>query len=222
MSRFLQQTLEDARFSRAEKKTLKQAVTDLGGNAQKMGLLRSMAFDMARAELGAADATRVMSWLEEVVKVLQPTVSVDDVNSEAFFSPRDDCVGKIRALVRRARRQIDVCVFTITDNRISEVLSEAHDRGVQLRILTDDDKSADLGSDIDALQARGIPVKMDASPNHMHHKFAIFDGRTLLTGSYNWTRSAASANQENFLVTNDHHLIHVFGRQFEQLWNHFA
>ena len=37
-----------------------------------------------------------------------------------------------------------------------------------------------------------------------------FDDRTVLTGSYNWTRSAADYNKENFLVTPDDSLIQSF------------
>ena len=52
----------------------------------------------------------------------------------------------------------------------------------------------------------------------MHHKFAIFDNKTLLTGSYNWTRSAARNNEENFIVTADRLLVQRFDSEFEQLW----
>jgi phosphatidylserine/phosphatidylglycerophosphate/cardiolipin synthase-like enzyme len=40
-----------------------------------------------------------------------------------------------------------------------------------------------------------------------HHKFALFDNARLLTGSYNWTRSAPEHNHENFVVTNSRKLV---------------
>ncbi len=56
----------------------------------------------------------------------------------------------------------------------------------------------------------------------MHHKFALFDGRRLVTGSYNWTRSAAEFNEENFIVTGDSQLTSAFARTFEDLWKRWA
>jgi phosphatidylserine/phosphatidylglycerophosphate/cardiolipin synthase-like enzyme len=54
----------------------------------------------------------------------------------------------------------------------------------------------------------------------MHHKFAIFDGELLLNGSYNWTRSAAEHNQENFTVTNDPAVVRRFAEAFARMWEH--
>ncbi len=48
----------------------------------------------------------------------------------------------------------------------------------------------------------------------MLHEFAIFDGATLPTGSYNWTMSASIDNRENFVVTDDPGLV----GEFERLW----
>ena len=48
------------------------------------------------------------------------------------------------------------------------------------------------------------------------------DGRLLLTGSYNWTRSAATENEENILVTNADNLILGFAHNFESLWQRLA
>jgi len=52
----------------------------------------------------------------------------------------------------------------------------------------------------------------------MHHKFAILDGETLLTGSYNWTRGAARDNEENLVVTTDLRFIAPFVDTFDRLW----
>jgi phosphatidylserine/phosphatidylglycerophosphate/cardiolipin synthase-like enzyme len=56
----------------------------------------------------------------------------------------------------------------------------------------------------------------------MHHKFAVIDGKTLLTGSYNWTRSAADFNEENVVVTDDPRLVSSFAAEFEKLWKKFS
>jgi cardiolipin hydrolase len=53
----------------------------------------------------------------------------------------------------------------------------------------------------------------------MHHKFALFDDARLLTGSYNWTRSAADCNEENLIVTGDPRLVGPFRQEFDKLWN---
>jgi phosphatidylserine/phosphatidylglycerophosphate/cardiolipin synthase-like enzyme len=59
---------------------------------------------------------------------------------------------------------------------------------------------------------------MDITSNHMHHKFMIADSDTLITGSYNWTLSAANYNYENILVTREATAIKAFANQFEKLW----
>jgi cardiolipin hydrolase len=63
---------------------------------------------------------------------------------------------------------------------------------------------------------------VDRSPYHMHHKFAILDGATLLTGSYNWTRGAARDNEENLIVTDEPRLVNPFALTFEHLWAKLA
>ena len=56
----------------------------------------------------------------------------------------------------------------------------------------------------------------------MHHKFAVFDRRILLTGSYNWTRSAAGHNEENLLVTDEAKLVGPYLQRFEKLWESYG
>jgi phosphatidylserine/phosphatidylglycerophosphate/cardiolipin synthase-like enzyme len=70
----------------------------------------------------------------------------------------------------RFRKSFDACVFTITDNRVAEVMEDLHARGIKVRLITDNDTAYADGSDIKRLFKAGIPVKVDKSPHHMHNK----------------------------------------------------
>ena len=122
------------------------------------------------------------------------------------------------ALIKNAKTSIDVCVFTISDDRIADALLIAHKSGIKLRIITDDDKASDRGSDVDRLASKGVKIKTDDSPSHMHHKYAIFDENILVNGSFNWTRSASMNNHENIVVTDDPECVVPFKEMFEKLW----
>lgn len=214
----LAQTLADGRFSRAERASLRQLAEELGESAQ-WDAFRARAFHLAGQALHDPRDRAVLEWLEKAIKALRPPDQRSGTRrAEAVFSPGRHCVDRITGLIADARERIDVCVFTITDNRISDALADAKRRGVSLRVITDNDKAMDLGSDIDKLHDRGIPVRVDRTHHHMHHKYALFDGTTLTTGSYNWTRSAADYNQENIVITDDERLVSRFRDHFEQLW----
>ena len=217
----LRKTLEDHRVSRGERRVLRQILDELDPDDHQMAFLRHRAFAVAHDELTSPEARAVLSWLEEIVKLMVSNTSesqLAETRSEAWFSPDDDCVEAIVSRLEKVRKTAEICVFTITDNRISSAMLDCHHRGVDIRVITDNDKSEDRGSDITRLDDSGIPVRLDQTAYHMHHKFAIFDRRLLLTGSYNWTRSAAEVNEENILATAERRLVELFSRQFERLW----
>jgi phosphatidylserine/phosphatidylglycerophosphate/cardiolipin synthase-like enzyme len=209
-------------MSRGEKRVLSRVVEELRAGEQELAVLRSRAFEIAREEIAGPQAKEVLDWLEEALKAFQLQAAPEPHPEEAFFSPGEHCMRKIVALFDTAARQVDVCVFTITDDRISNALLDAHGRGVALRIVTDNDKAFDPGSDVERLRRAGVPLRIDQSEFHMHHKFALFDGHTLLNGSFNWTRSASQCNEENFLVTRSPRLVKAFAAQFEQLWQQWG
>ncbi|MEO1999005.1 MAG: phospholipase D-like domain-containing protein [Planctomycetaceae bacterium] len=223
VQRMLRQTLDDWNLSRTERSAMGRILDHLALDETTLGLYRSMAFDLAREAYSQSRGTEVLDWLEDVIKVMQAKSGSQKLpQAEWRFSPNDDCVHRIVALIESARESIDVCVFTITDDRISNALVAAHRRKIALRVITDDDKSFDRGSDVDRLESAGIPLQMDRSSFHMHHKFAVFDKSLLLTGSYNWTRSASQHNEENFIISGDQRFIVAFDQLFERLWNQFS
>jgi phosphatidylserine/phosphatidylglycerophosphate/cardiolipin synthase-like enzyme len=215
----LRRTLEDRRLSGGEKQALNTVLAGLTPDEDRLAFYRHRAFELAREAVAEPRSRQTLDWLEDVIKLLLPSGEQPDAAmADACFSPGHDCPARIAGLFNHARRSVDACVFTITDDRISNAILEAHRRGVAIRILSDNDKAFDTGSDIERFRAAGIPVRIDHTPYHMHHKFAIFDGSVLLNGSYNWTRSAAEYNKENFLLTGDRRLVNAFTQLFEKLW----
>ncbi len=214
----LRTALEDLRLSRSERRALKQVFEELDLDEAERREIRNRAFRLAEAQLEGPGARLVIDWLHDVVKALDAVaISARPAPiEEAFFSPGSECSRRIVRLLKEARSTLDVCVFTITDN--SSALLAAHERGVVVRVVTDDAKADDRGSDAERLERAGVRVRFDRSEAHMHHKYAIADGRLLLTGSYNWTVSARTENDENILVTGSPALVGRFAGNFESLW----
>ncbi|MDG1580102.1 phospholipase D-like domain-containing protein [Pseudomonas sp. GOM6] len=218
----LRDSLADLKLSNEERDELRQLGSDLGPD--QVRYLRNRAFALVRElVLDPVNALGALKWLEQVVKTLDlASAPARPAVASAHFSPGEECLRKIRELCRQARQTVDICVYTISDDRLSEEIIACHRRGVAVRVISDNDKQFDEGSDIQHLIAQGVPLRIDDSPFHMHHKFALFDGRLLLNGSFNWTRSASTSNEENLLVIDHPQLLSAYSQQFDSLWERFA
>lgn len=216
----LDDSLADSRLSDAERRDLIAALREANPPEDGLRQLRKQAFALARTRVEAGEAAAdLLPWLEGVMRALdQARLPAGLSPSRAHFSPGEDCLRAILGRLRGASRSIDLCVFTISDDRITAEILAAQGRGVQLRLITDNDKAFDAGSDVRQLMARGVPTRVDRSRAHMHHKFALFDGAWLLNGSYNWTRSASELNEENLVLSQEPGLLTAFGERFEALW----
>lgn len=218
--REIEQSIADERLSDDEKRTLIQALRETSPPEEGLRQLRNRAFELARARTQDPEQLALIRWLDGVVRALDVgRLPSGTVRSQVHFSPGTDCLSAIVRQLRGARVRIDLCVFTLSDDRITEEVLAALRRGVAVRLLTDNDKESDAGSDVGRLRQQGVAVAVDRTPAHMHHKFALVDGTWLLNGSYNWTRSACEHNEENLVVTNDPGLVRSFQAQFELLWS---
>jgi phosphatidylserine/phosphatidylglycerophosphate/cardiolipin synthase-like enzyme len=219
----LDASLSDTRLSDPEKQALSEALRESPVPEEGLRRLRNQAFEMVRERMGEpgnADPQALLRWVEGVVRVLDASRSAaGGYRAQAWFSPGQDCLRAIQGQLRACRQQADICVFTLSDDRISAEVLVAHRRGVAVRVLTDNDKLFDDGSDVRSLASAGVPVRVDNTAAHMHHKFALFDRRWLLNGSYNWTRSAAERNEENIVLCNDTSLLRQFQTMFDRLWD---
>ncbi len=217
----LRESLEDRRLSREERHELKAIVGDAAQKSDNRAFIRNRVFDLAKEHANTVAPLELLKWSQDVIKAVEAAKPSKRNQLDILFSPGESCLRAIGSLLSSAKISADICVFTITDNRISEEIRRAAKRGISIRIISDNDKSEDTGSDIDSLAESGIAVRMDRSEHHMHHKFAIFDGNSALTGSYNWTRSAASSNRENILICDDSRAVAAYQSEFDRLWREF-
>ena len=212
-------SFEDKYFSKTERDAIRQLLAAASLKKDDKDVLRSKLFAMAKSTAKDNDTAFVIEWLDASTRILDEKVDQPaPKGSSVYFSPGDACLNAIIAQINSAQKELDVCVFTISDDRISTALIAKHKAKVNVRILTDNEKLLDEGSDISKLAKAGLPIRVDRTTHHMHHKFLVVDRLVTVTGSYNWTRSAAQFNEENIVVTTEHAVAQAYLREFERMW----
>lgn len=177
--------------------------------------LRNQLFDRAVFFEEKKSSDKIVSWLQNCFQIID-TYSFRFNN--VFFSPGKEIKETIAKLLTDAQTSVDLCVFTITDHELATRIIACKKRGLKVRIITDDEKVNDNGSEIVKLRAAGIPIKIDNSHYHMHNKFGIIDKRIAITGSFNWTYTATRHNQENLLATSKFEIVKQYSDEFKRLW----
>jgi hypothetical protein len=144
------------------------------------------------------------------------------MQTQAYFS--DISLFLAREL-ETANECIHVAVAWFTDPSLFRILCRkaSDELDVQL-IVMDDDITRNFGLEYSLLEDAGGRVYMvDGGPmgNTMHNKFCVIDGKTTITGSYNWSIKAQS-NHENITITTDNpSLAASFEDEFQRIKVHY-
>lgn len=140
---------------------------------------------------------------------------------EAYFSPNGGIRDRLLRAINLTRATIDLAIFDFTSGELAGALLAARERGVAIRVVADARQVQGKHSEIPLLLDRGVKVRLVRGNGRgiMHHKFVIFDGRHLVTGSYNWTDSAERLNYENVLFLDDPAIVQRYQGHFERLFN---
>jgi len=106
-----------------------------------------------------------------------------------------------------------------TISKIVDAIERAYERGIKIRILTDKLQASGRYSLVTRLYKKGINIRVHSIHKIEHNKFAIYDGKTVSTGSYNWTNPASYKNSENCLfIINNKQTIEDYQNRFNYLW----
>jgi len=114
---------------------------------------------------------------------------------------------EIIALIDNAKNHIYFAIYTFTLPSIADALVAAKKRGVDVRGVMDSGQSSNsYGAPItEKLRAAGIPLVAEkhATGNGIMHIKAIVTEQAYATGSYNWTSSATTINDEVLEIGTD-------------------
>lgn len=126
---------------------------------------------------------------------------IQDQPAELWLLPSLNALHHLIQLIDNAHHQILIAMFTFTHPQIVTSLIEAVKRGVDVQIALDyhTGHGASLHA-LSTLEAAGIPITLSRGLQLLHHKWAIVDQNTLITGSANWTQAAFKKNEDCFLI----------------------
>ena len=121
---------------------------------------------------------------------------------EVFFSPHGGATEAIIKEINAAAKEILVQAYSLTSGKIKDALVQARKRGVRVEVLLDFSQ-AELDSSAGQLSNNDIPVFVDTENIRNHDKIMIIDHKTIITGSFDFTRTAEEKSIENLLIIKD-------------------
>ena len=147
----------------------------------------------------------------------------------------DSSNGSIGQFLSNSQQQVDFALFVFSEPGLASILQAQSQRGVKIRGTIDRefayrDYSSGLalmgvagsngcqaGTNPPPLETIGVPTL--PTGDLLHHKFAIIDRRTVITGSHNWSNAANYHNDETLLIVQDNPTVAAhFDREFDRLY----
>ncbi|MFH1038346.1 MAG: phospholipase D-like domain-containing protein [PVC group bacterium] len=147
----------------------------------------------------------------------EPRLRIGRVLVESYFAPEDPCERRLIELIRAARKSVRFAAFAFTLEPVAEALLEAHLAGVDVRGVMERGQNSPWNC-YRIFEDCGIGVRWDQNLYYLHHKFFVIDEKIVVTGSFNPTKHACEANDENMLIVHHSVVARKYLDEFERLW----
>lgn len=121
--------------------------------------------------------------------------------------------------INATNNTLDIAAFELNNEVITGAIIDAHDRGVTVRVVTDDEHGIeDDDSTLTELELAGIPIVDDDRSALMHNKFMIMDGITVWLGSMNYTVNGVYRNNNNAISLRSRRAVEVYQAEFNEMF----
>ena len=151
-----------------------------------------------------------------------PTYPIDPSMN---FPPQQDYASRAVGRYNAESLKIDVIMFRITDQRHTNAMIAAHNRGVPVRMIVDIGEYRQPARlwdswNVDRLYMAGIPLRWQGHAGDNHEKLVLLYGQNMtIFGSSNWTTASANSQQEHNYFTTKNAIFQWFAAQFDRMWN---
>ena len=139
---------------------------------------------------------------------------------ETGFSPGGSSLDIILQGVSDSKQSILVAAYSFTSQPIATALVEAHKRGVKVQVIADKKSNSGKYSAVTFLTKQGVSVRLNGNYQIFHHKFMVFDGLHVETGSFNYSAAAVNKNAENVVMIRGNKAVaNEYTQQWQKLWD---
>jgi len=174
------------------------------------------------------------------------SLMIGDAQVEIKFSPDRSQIdwentsnGLIGKSLNAAQKSADMALFVFAEPKLSNLLEEKSDRGVEVKVLIDRSFAyRDYSAALDmwgylstqdcrdggnsrpwAKPSETVGVPNLAKGDLLHHKFGVADSSLIITGSHNWSNTANRTNDETLLVIRHPIIGAHYQREFDRLFD---
>ncbi|HMB22875.1 MAG TPA: phospholipase D-like domain-containing protein [Anaerolineales bacterium] len=154
-----------------------------------------------------------------VAQTPNPTVTINGVRMDIFFSPDDRVLAALIPLLESAQESIYFLAYSFTSNQMGEIIREKAAEGLTIAGVMDAEQvQSNQGTEFDPFLQAELDVRRDGIDGLMHHKVFIIDKQIVAFGSYNFSQSAEERNDENLIIVYSPVVAEQFLLEFQRVW----
>jgi phosphatidylserine/phosphatidylglycerophosphate/cardiolipin synthase-like enzyme len=195
--------------------------TDSGAYADNNNLIRIRSVKMAEDYTKEFEEMFIDDkfGLDIVAQTPNPRVTIDGTPIDVYFSPDDGVAANLLDLLNAAQSSIYFMAFSFTSDDLGDAIRARFQNGVDVKgVMETDQIKSNVGTEYDAFLQAGVDVRRDGNDGQMHHKVIIIDKQIVVLGSYNFTNSAETKNDENLLVVYNPEIAAQYLAEFERVY----
>jgi phosphatidylserine/phosphatidylglycerophosphate/cardiolipin synthase-like enzyme len=149
-----------------------------------------------------------------------PSLTIDGTDIKNYFSPDDGVLNAIVPLLNSAQKSIYFLAFSFTSNDLGNIVREKAATGLTIQgVMEEEQVTTNQGTEYDPFKQAGLDIRIDGNAGQMHHKVFIIDEKIVIFGSYNFSQSAETRNDENILIIYNAAIAQQFMKEFQRVWS---
>ena len=146
------------------------------------------------------------------------------IDPQLNFPPDDSYRARSLSAYAAEQQQIDVMMFRITDENHTNGMIAAVNRGVPVRLITDETEYRNAARlwdayNVDRMWKAGVQVRFDGHQGINHAKLVMLRGTAMsIFGSSNWTSPSTDSQREHNMFTSQQWIYDYLEALFERKW----